>query len=120
MLSDASDGGHRHLALVFFDVLFLDSESLTSTPYFERRKILESVVLPIPGYSMLAERTPINLQKGPEVAQSELRAVLARVLADHQEGVILKADNGFYIRSPWVKVRTKFAPDIPCCMLTRF
>ena len=107
-MSNASDGGSRHLALVFFDVLYLDSVPLTSTPYHARRKLLESLVLPVPGFSMLAERSLIDLKAGADTAQSELRASLARVLSDHQEGLVLKAEDGQYIKSPWVKVYSAY------------
>jgi len=110
--SDASDGGTRHLALVFFDVLLLDSCPLTSLPYHQRKKIMESIVLPIPGFSLLAERSPIDLSKGIDVASVQLKSVLARALGDHQEGLVLKADEGAYIKSPWVKVRIRRDPDI--------
>jgi DNA ligase-4 len=105
--SDASDGGTRHLALVFFDVLLLDSRPLTCLPYRERRRIMESIVLPIPGFSILAERSPIDLTKGINAATAQLKYALAQALADHQEGLVLKADEGEYIKSPWVKVHTR-------------
>ena len=105
--SNASDGGTRHLALVFFDVLLLDSRPLTSLPFHERKKILESIVLPIHGFSMLAEKSPIDLTKGITAANTRLKSLLARALADHQEGLVLKADEGAYIKSPWVKVRAR-------------
>ena len=41
---------HRHLCLVFFDVLHLDGESLLQRGYDERRKILEGVVRTVPGF----------------------------------------------------------------------
>ena len=65
---------------------------------------MESVVLPVPGFSLLAERSPIDLTKGINVASAQLKSVLARALADHQEGLVLKANEGAYIKSPWVKV----------------
>ena len=106
--SDASDGGTRHLALVFFDVLLHDSRPLTGLPYHERRRILESIVLPIPGLSMLAERSPINLTKGADAASAQLRSIFVQALSDHQEGLVLKADEGAYIKSPWVKVPIQY------------
>ena len=54
---------------------------------------------------MLAERSPIEMFKGREVANDQLKSVLAKSLADHQEGLVLKANEGAYIKSPWVKVR---------------
>jgi DNA ligase 4 len=110
--SNASDGGTRHLALVFFDILLLDSRPLTGLPYRERRKIVESIVLPIHGSSILAERSPVDMTKGIDAASVQLKSVLSRALADHQEGLVLKADEGAYIKSPWVKVCTHVHLDV--------
>lgn len=66
-----------------------------------------SVVLPIHGFSMFAERSPINLTMGINIASAQLKSILAQILADHQEGLVLKADEGAYIKSPWVKVRVR-------------
>ena len=68
---------------------------------------MESVVLPIPGFSVFAERSPVNLTKGIDIASVQLKSILAQALADHQEGLVLKADEGAYIKSPWVKVRVR-------------
>jgi DNA ligase-4 len=73
---------------------------------------MESIVLPIPGFSLLAERSPIDLTKGINIASAQLKSVLARALADHQEGLILKADEGAYIKSPWLKVRIRHYPSV--------
>ena len=59
---------------------------------------------------MLAERTPIA-SNGPndiDSADKQLRAIWARIIAECQEGLVLKADDGGYndYRSPWVKVTT--------------
>lgn len=109
LVSDASDSGVRHLALVFFDVLVLDSVTLLSTPYSSRRSILESLVQPNPGYVMLAERTAIHLNgpRGMQGAGQQLRSAWASTLAECEEGLVLKADDSLYnnYRSPWVKVR---------------
>jgi len=73
---------------------------------------METIVLPIPGFSLLAERSPINLAKGVDAASAQLKSVLAQTLADHQEGLVLKANEGAYIKSPWVKVRIQRYFDI--------
>jgi DNA ligase-4 len=117
LMSDASDNGTRHLALVFFDILVLDSISLLSTSYSSRRAMLESIIRIKPGYIMLAERSRIVLN-GPQNidgAGNQLRNVWARVIADGEEGLVLKADQGMYndYRSPWVKVRD------PCIFVSR-
>ena len=67
---------------------------------------MESIVLPISGFSMLAERSPIDMDSGIDGASAHLKSILAQNLADHQEGLVLKADEGAYIKSPWVKVCT--------------
>ena len=60
------------------------------------------------GRAILAERTPILLNRSSEreKAERELRKVFAGVIADHQEGVVIKAEEGGYgdWRCPWVKV----------------
>ncbi|KAI0630766.1 hypothetical protein C8Q77DRAFT_1135097 [Trametes polyzona] len=110
LISNASDGGTRHLALVFFDVLLVDDLSLLSFPYGERRSILEGIITPKPGYAMLAERTLIDLAS--EDPQDALRRAFARVVADHQEGVVVKADGATYAerRWPWVKLKQDYIP----------
>lgn len=105
MISNGTDGGTRHLALVFYDVLLLDDASLLPVPYGQRRDVLERLINVTPGYAMLAERTCIDttLPNG----EGMLRRAFARVVADHQEGVVIKADGAGYAekRWPWVKVR---------------
>ena len=111
LISNGTDDGTRHLALVFFDVLLLNSESLLRAPYSRRRHILEALVSSVPGYAMLAERTAISM--GADVSKTEtedaMRGAFATLIADHQEGTVLKADDGKYNdwRSPWVKVGRK-------------
>ena len=67
---------------------------------------MESVVLQIPGFSLIAERSPIDLTKGIDAASAQLKSVFVQTLVDHQEGLVLKANEGAYIKSPWVKVHT--------------
>ncbi|KAK0218025.1 hypothetical protein IW262DRAFT_1463334 [Armillaria fumosa] len=108
LLSD--DGNEeRHLALVFFDVLYLNSESLLSSPYRERRKILESIIKPIPAYAMLSDRVPIQMHNA-EAAEAKFRQVYAESIGDYLEGVVLKADDSGYNRvgRPWVKLKRDY------------
>ena len=69
---------------------------------------MESIVLPIPGLSMLVKRSSVDLTKGIDSASARLKSIFSQALADHQEGLVLKADGGAYIKSPWVKVRTRY------------
>ena len=116
--SDASDGGTRHLALVFFDILLLDSRTLTGLPYHRRREIMESIILPISGFSLLAERSPIDLARGIDAARAQLKSVFVQALANHQEGLVLKANEGAYIKSPWVKVHITMLSRCFCLTMT--
>ncbi|PIL24908.1 hypothetical protein GSI_12795 [Ganoderma sinense ZZ0214-1] len=103
LISNASDGGTRHLALVFFDVLLLDGVSLLSFPYSDRRNILERTIRVSLGYAMLAERTCVNATR-PD-AEGLFRQAFSTLISDHQEGAVLKADGAAYNerRWPWVK-----------------
>ncbi|KAG7443683.1 uncharacterized protein BT62DRAFT_325260 [Guyanagaster necrorhizus] len=108
LLSDVGNE-ERHLALVFFDVLYLNSVSLLSSSYRDRRRILESIIKPIPAYAMLSDRIPI-LMHNPEEAEARFRQIYAESIADYQEGVVLKADDGGYNRAgcPWVKLKRDY------------
>lgn len=112
MITDIS--GSRHLALVFFDVLSLDSTSLLTTPYSQRRTILESLILISPGESMISERVPILMSSSDKTEQPQilLEKVFASIITNHQEGLIIKADEGYYhdFRMPWVKLKRDYIP----------
>lgn len=107
MISNASDGDSRHLALVFFDVLMIDSVSLLTKTYAERRAVLESTIITRHGYSMLAERRSIPMGHGVDECSVELlERIFAKLISGHEEGAVLKADEGRYCdwSLPWVKV----------------
>jgi DNA ligase 4 len=125
LISNASDEGTRNLALVFFDILLIDNVSLLGRRYSERRALLEDIIAVKEGYAMIAERecisAPISspssfpshlLDKrvaptsNIEGAEDQLARVFARIISAHEEGLVLKADDGTYNSwsSPWVKV----------------
>lgn len=108
MLSDDSEA--RQLGLVFFDVLMLDSKSLLSKSYSERRDILESLISVTPGEARLSERFPIDMNGSHPPAR--LRTIFARHIATHQEGLVLKCDESRYndYRLPWVKLKRDYIP----------
>ncbi|EMD39194.1 hypothetical protein CERSUDRAFT_122630 [Gelatoporia subvermispora B] len=117
MISNASDGGTRHLALVFFDILLLDDTSLLARSYGERRALLEEVVTPIPGFSMLAERRPVPMvdrTSGRSLADpaAVLRRAFADAIAGFEEGLVLKAEEARYDdwNSPWIKLKKDYIP----------
>jgi DNA ligase 4 len=105
LVSNASDDGTRHLALIFFDILFIDGQSLLFEPYSKRRALLESVIQQRHGYAMLAKRTPIDTTN-KDWAENELTAVFAKLKREFEEGAVLKADESLY-NDPelrWTKV----------------
>ncbi|KAH9840015.1 uncharacterized protein C8Q71DRAFT_745448 [Rhodofomes roseus] len=114
LVSNASDDGMRHLALVFFDILVLDGMSLLSAPYSARRATLERLLHLKPGHTMLAERVAIDMRPtaapGVPDPQARLRKVFAEIIANHQEGLVLKADEAPYNdwRMPWVKLKKDY------------
>lgn len=81
MISNASAGGSRHLAVVFFDVLLLNDTCMLDVAYEERRRQLERVIQCSPGYVMLAERIRIDM-KGRSADKVE--AAFARRCAEFE------------------------------------
>ncbi|KAJ7245174.1 hypothetical protein B0H12DRAFT_1211485 [Mycena haematopus] len=116
LMTDVSDD--RHLGLVFFDILMLDSKSLLSVPYSSRRAILESVIQPIPNRAILADRTRIALNITPNNNDSTLHHVFAQCIARPEEGLVLKAAEARYndMRLPWVKIKKDYLPDYGDCV----
>ncbi|KAL5536761.1 hypothetical protein ACEPAF_584 [Sanghuangporus sanghuang] len=104
----------RHLALVFFDVLYLNGTALLSEPYCSRRATLEAIIDPIPMYAYLAHRTEIPLSgaKGFSRGLKILEHIFASSIADHEEGLVLKATDSTYAdwRCPWVKLKKDYIP----------
>lgn len=107
------------MALVFFDILLLDDESFLSTIYATRRAVLESLIVPVHGRIMLSERVPIYLSPVAGISEdanpeAQLRSIFAKLIANYQEGLVLKADQGLYNdrSAQWVKVRLVIADDV--------
>ncbi|KAI0091748.1 hypothetical protein BDY19DRAFT_991426 [Irpex rosettiformis] len=120
LASNASDSGTRHLALVFFDILLLDSNSLLRHPYAMRRSILENLVILKHGYSMLAERTSVdNIGVADSSGLRGLERVFARLLSRCEEGAVVKAEEGVYGGwglSSWIKLKKDYIPGYGDCV----
>lgn len=116
LMTDVSDD--RHLGLVFFDILMLNSTSLLPVPYSSRRGILESVIKAIPGRAILADRQPIASDSTPNDNNPGLHRAFARCLARSEEGLILKAGEASYNdkRLPWVKLKRDYIPGYGDCV----
>ncbi|KAF9005903.1 hypothetical protein BDQ17DRAFT_316501 [Cyathus striatus] len=107
---------NRRLGLVFFDILMLNSVSLLQTPYSHRREMLESLIKQVPGKAILSARYPINM-KGFQPS-NELRRIFAQHIADHEEGLILKAEESQYndYNFPWVKFKKDYIEGYGDCI----
>ncbi|KAL0574607.1 hypothetical protein V5O48_007357 [Marasmius crinis-equi] len=136
--STAESDCPSHLALVFFDVMLLNGESLLDREYSERRGILETVIRVLPGKAMLAERweIPMNYRKKGGLAgwvipskraaalrkedeeysspENTLGGIFAEILASHKEGLVLKAAESGYNdwKLPWVKLKMDYIPGL--------
>jgi DNA ligase-4 len=98
------------LGLVFFDIIYLNSEPLHAQPYSRRREILEDLICQEPGKTILADRYPIKMTaEKPELC---LQRIFSEHIADHQEGLVLKAEDSRYndYRKPWVKLKKDYIP----------
>ncbi|KAF8957438.1 hypothetical protein BDZ97DRAFT_1669960 [Flammula alnicola] len=108
MNSEANEG--LNLGLVFFDVIYLNSQSLLPHTYAQRREILEGLIQIEPGKAILANRCLVDMSiKRPE---DTLRRIFSEHIASHEEGLVLKAEDSRYndYRKPWVKLKKDYIP----------
>ncbi|GAA5959998.1 hypothetical protein JCM3765_006129 [Sporobolomyces pararoseus] len=102
-----------HLKIVWFDVLVVEEENLCELAYSERRARLESIVQPIPGFSMFAEKLIIDFDHPPSALKS-LRIHFAKIITGRCEGLMLKPVsskyNDYRQGQKWVKLKKDFIP----------
>ncbi|KIY50333.1 DNA ligase/mRNA capping enzyme, partial [Fistulina hepatica ATCC 64428] len=105
--SDIDDDEGRQLALVFFDIMFLDGKSLMDSPYAYRRSILENTIHCIRGRVMLAKRTAIDMQEA-------MRTLFSELCTNYEEGDVVKADESAYNdwTCQWVKLKRDYIPGL--------
>ncbi|WWC73544.1 uncharacterized protein I206_107516 [Kwoniella pini CBS 10737] len=117
---DAAFSKHsaKHLCLIFFDVLYLNGQSLIHRRYEDRRIILEQIVQPIQGFSHLAERTRISLDVNRQSALQSLEEAFRRSCQRREEGLVLKASGSTYtnMRWQWVKLKKDYIPNLGDCI----
>ncbi|KAL0249990.1 hypothetical protein I308_103293 [Cryptococcus tetragattii IND107] len=108
----------RHLCLVFFDILHIDGEGLLNHTYEERRRLLEDIIMIIPGFSQLAESTKISLQGQPEHVLDDLEYVFKKSINLREEGLVIKAAESTYtnMRWQWVKLKKDYIPNLGDCI----
>ena len=92
------------VALVLFDIVYLDGRDLTALPYDERREILERAVVPTP-----------NVQVSPAIPGRGVRLFEA-ARAQALEGIVAKRRDSRYEigrrSKAWLKVKTTFDADV--------
>ncbi|KAF7771042.1 hypothetical protein Agabi119p4_7016 [Agaricus bisporus var. burnettii] len=115
------DSQSRHLALIFFDVLVLDDEPLLFEPYATRRQHLESLIKVIPTKAMLSDRYPIQMSPSSindNDPHKGLQNIFAEHLANHMEGLVLKAEESQYNEYglPWVKLKKDYIEGFGDCV----
>ncbi len=93
--------GEVPLQFQVFDIVLVDGQSLISTPYVERRKILEKVI--VNGNLLRVDENTVT--KDPEVIKKFHEKYLKMGL----EGVVVKRANGGYVsgRTGWNWVKMK-------------
>ena len=74
--------------IILYDILLLDDNPVLTRAYCERKRILEDLVLEIPGRAELAMRKSINF--GSHDATESLRLAFAHGIAMRWEGFVLK------------------------------
>lgn len=97
----AKTAGEIPLQFQIFDILLLNGRSLIDSPYVERRKELEKVV--VNGGLLRVDENTVT--KDPEVIKKMHQKYLKMGL----EGVVVKRANGFYVsgRTGWNWVKMK-------------
>lgn len=102
--------------LIFFDVLFMDGQSLLQDTYDTRRETLEGLITEIEGFSKIASRTAISMRKGDPCRT--LESILSTSASKFEEGLVLKADVSTYNSRvlPWVKLKRDYIAGLGDCI----
>lgn len=109
--------------------------SLLNTPFERRREILEELIRRIPGWSGISNGEWIDLKQTEDSqsqSQSQDNSVhpipkstpqeslinrFSQVIADYQEGLVLKPSTSAYndARAKWVKMKKDYIPGLGDC-----
>ena len=97
----AKNASEIPLQFQVFDMLLIDGKSLINTPYIERRKLLEKVVVS----EKLLRIDENTITNDPEI----IKKLHQKYLKMGLEGVVVKKANGFYVsgRTGWNWVKMK-------------
>lgn len=136
---NSADTDGLSLGLVFFDVLYLNGESLLGHSYRDRRAMLESLITVLPGQAILAARYRIDMlpvskpnrrffgktynkfnptSEDNEAAAAKLCWIFASHIASFEEGLVLKAEESRYNdwNKQWVKLKKDYIPGYGDCV----
>ncbi|KAG5994387.1 hypothetical protein E4U54_003108 [Claviceps lovelessii] len=90
---DSPPRSYENLMIVFYDILFLDQQSLLDVCHSERFHILERTIRCEKGRAELVKRTLVDFHR--PTGASELRKAFARVITAKGEGLVLKPDQPY-------------------------
>ncbi|KAJ3556675.1 hypothetical protein NM688_g1893 [Phlebia brevispora] len=92
-----------------------NTASCPHEPYKTRRAVLERLVHVREGCAMLAQRVCVGKAGS---TGGRLRRAMAMCIANHEEGLVLKAEEGGYgdWRVPWVKLKKDYIPGYGDCV----
>ncbi|KAI8846592.1 hypothetical protein BC829DRAFT_264713 [Chytridium lagenaria] len=108
---DDVNNGERHYQIVFFDLLYLNGETLIQKPYSERREKLREVIRPIPDYADIGESHAIRLKESDQIATTKLRDLFVEVCSRPAEGLVVKGAQGTYVpglEATWFKLKKDY------------
>lgn len=92
--NDSQAHEHEHLMIIYYDVLFVDDESLLGAKNSERLRRLNEIVTCREGYAELVPRTTIHTSR-PSAALA-LRELFAQCISSRGEGLVLKPDEPYF------------------------
>ncbi|KAG6096561.1 hypothetical protein E4U30_001428 [Claviceps sp. LM220 group G6] len=91
---DSPPRSHENLMIVFYDILYLDQQSLLDVCRSERFEILKRTVRCDSGRAELVRRTVVDFHR--PTGASELRKEFAKVITAKGEGLVLKPDGPYF------------------------
>ncbi|KAJ3062417.1 hypothetical protein HDU98_001722 [Podochytrium sp. JEL0797] len=108
---NATTPANKHYLLVFFDIMYLNGESLLTHTYDQRRALLERVIRPIRRHASLSETRRFQVAEDPETVCTQLRKHFLQVCARPAEGLVCKGVTGGYepgSEKLWMKLKKDY------------
>ena len=99
-----------HLMVVLYDLLYLNGESLTHRPLYERRQLLCQNTTVIPTYVEISAITPLDLRNA-SLGKKILTEAFEECIRERQEGLLIKDITSAYVpngRRHWLKLKKDY------------